>query len=107
MVLLIQFGLLILSSNFIVSGSETSDQELVNFYLGLINNRSIAALEYEFPTDARMYENSNENPQGKLNQHRCLQASVNSILFNKCLMMAITHEYEIATRAGGNKCCYI
>lgn len=45
--------------------TEKTDASLVNFYVSLINNRTKAALEYAFPTDARMHEASDKYPQGK------------------------------------------
>lgn len=45
--------------------SKTSGESLVDYYIKLIDNQTRKALEYEFPTDARMYEAKNTNIKGK------------------------------------------
>lgn len=50
-----------------VASTKTADESLVDYYEEWYNRRSVEALNYEFPTDARMYETANENPEGKNN----------------------------------------
>lgn len=61
---------IVISFLFVIFGSISSDsaaeQRLVDYYVNLINNRTQEAFEYEFPTDARMYEATDKRLQGKI-----------------------------------------
>lgn len=51
---------------FIATTLACNDNEaLVDYYEDFYNRRTVEALNYELPTDARMYEAENEYPQGK------------------------------------------
>lgn len=45
--------------------AQSTNQTLVNYYIQLINNRTQAALRYEFPIDARIHEATNKFPKGR------------------------------------------
>lgn len=48
-----------------LSSSRTYNETLVSYYLELLSNRTNAAYEYEFPTDARMYIAADKKVRGK------------------------------------------
>lgn len=50
--------------------SSDIDPALVNYYVELINNRTQQALEYELPTDARMYKPTNNTIEGTYFQYK-------------------------------------
>lgn len=56
---------IVVFASIVVESSEDVDQVLVDKYVQLINKRSVEALKYQFPKDARMHAVTDEKPEGK------------------------------------------
>lgn len=46
--------------------AQNVDQELVDYYVNLVNSRLAGEQHFEFPTDARMYEPENKTVEGTI-----------------------------------------
>lgn len=56
----------VLLTNYLVLNAELVDPTLVDYYVELITKQEKQALEFEFPTDARMYEATDQKIRGKI-----------------------------------------
>lgn len=77
--------LIIFILTFAVIKSRKVDQAQVDYYANLIDERTQEALQYKWPTDARMHEAKDKNLRGIYTE-----LQINSLYFSSLLLKYIT-----------------
>lgn len=52
----------------ITASTQDNDGNIIDYYVNLIQNRTVAGERYEFPKDARMHEAGDKVPSGNVPQ---------------------------------------